>query len=76
MCIRDRSKVILFKLQRLPSKKKLVLTPKTKTNTQPNEFFMCHHKHVGNGYKAEQNYRPLAKTLTMQWMLLKKIIQH
>jgi type I restriction-modification system DNA methylase subunit len=51
---------------------KQVPTPKTKTNTQPNEFFMCHHKHVGNGYKAEQNYRPLAKTLTMQWMPLKK----
>jgi type I restriction-modification system DNA methylase subunit len=56
-------------------KMKQVPTQKTKTNTQPNEFFMYHHKHVGNGYKAEQNYRPLAKTLTMQWMPLKKTIQ-
>lgn len=44
--------------------------PKTKTNTQPNEFFMCHHKHVGNGCKAEQNCQQSEKTLTKQWTAL------
>ena len=54
---------------------KRVQTPKTKDNTPPKGVFSFRHLHVGNGYKAGQNYRPSAKTLMMQWMPLKKTTQ-
>ncbi len=47
---------------------KQVRTRRTRTNTQRKEYFMSHLLHVGNGYKAEQNFQLSVRTLMMQWM--------
>jgi type I restriction-modification system DNA methylase subunit len=60
--------------QKLVAQKSEGADPEDKNEYLADKIFFVPVMLVGLTYKAEQHSRPLAKTLTMQWMLLKKII--